>query len=165
MIGQRVSHYCILDAYGKKPLPRKAVIKMAGVLLLCACLAGCGSSSAMSLTANWRFTFKSSATGDTYSGTASLTQSTTPVTSQGAGGLERMVTGTMSFVNDPCATTASVSGTISGLNVILTAMEGGQAVSLTGNVNAAFTTMSGDYTIPLGGCSGGDFGTWTASKS
>jgi hypothetical protein len=140
------------------------VIKMQGVLLLCGCLAGCGSSSAPNLTGNWQFTVKSSANGNTFSGTASITQSG-PVNSQGAGGLERMVTGTMNFANNPCATTAPLSGTISGSNVILTATEGGQSVSLTGSVNAAATAMSGNYTAPLGGCTGGDFGSWAASKS
>jgi hypothetical protein len=123
------------------------VMKMLAVLLLCECLAGCGSSSATNLTANWHFIFTSSANGDTYTGTASLTQSSAPVTSQGAGGLERMLSGTINFTNDPCATTAPISGTISGSNVILTATESGQPVSLTGNVNAAFTAMSG--TTPL----------------
>ena len=141
---------------------RKAGI-IPGVLLLCVCLASCGS--APDLTGNWQFAIKSAANGNTYTGTASLTQSSGPVNSQGAGGLERMVTGTINFANDPCATTAPLSGTVSGSNVILTATEGGQSVSLTGNLNAAFTAMSGDYTAPPGGCTSGDFGLWSASKS
>jgi hypothetical protein len=143
---------------------RKALLKMLGVLLLCACLAGCGSSSAPNLTGNWQFTLKSSVSGNTYTGTASITQGGT-VNSEGAGGLERMVTGTVNFANDPCATVAPLSGTISGSNVILTATEGGQPVSLTGNVNAASSAMSGHYTAVLGGCTAGDFGSWAASKS
>ena len=140
--------------------------KMLGVLFLCGCLVGCGSSSAANLTGNWQFTLKSSANGNTYTGTASITQSSGPVDSSGAGSLERMVTGTMNFANDPCAMAAPLSGTISGSNVILTATEGGQtALSLTGSVNAAFTAMSGNYTAPFGGCSSGDFGSWAASKS
>ncbi|HZW93887.1 MAG TPA: hypothetical protein VFF64_13125 [Candidatus Eremiobacteraceae bacterium] len=141
------------------------MIKVLRVLLLCGCLAGCGSSSAPNLTGNWQFTIKSSANGNTYTGTASITQSSGPVDSQGAGGLERMVTGTMNFANDPCATAAPLSGTISGSNVILTATEGGQPVSLTGSVNAASTAMSGNYTAPAGGCTNADFGSWAASKS
>ncbi len=167
MIGEAISYYRIMDAGGKrqgKAGMRKAVIKI-GLLLLCECLAACGSSSATNLTATWHFTFKSSANGYTYAGTASLTQSSAPVTSQGAGGLERMVSGTMSFTNNPCASTAAISGTISGSNVILTATESGQPVSLTGNVNSAFTAMSGDYTAPGGGCTAGDFGSWAASRS
>ncbi len=140
------------------------MIKMLGVLLLCECLAGCGSSSATNLTGNWQFTIKSSATGNTYTGTASITQGGT-VTSTGAGGLERMVTGTMNFANNPCATTAPMSGTVSGSSVILTVTEGVQPVSFTGSINAAFTAMSGDYAFPLGGCNSGDFGSWAASKS
>jgi len=132
--------------------------------LLCGCLAGCGSSSGPNLTGNWQFTLKSSVSGDTSTGTASITQGGT-VDSEGAGSRERMLTGTMNLADAPCATTASLSGTITGLNVILTATEGGQAVSLTGNVNAASTAMSGHYTAQLGGCTAGDFGFWVASKS
>jgi hypothetical protein len=141
------------------------VIKILGILSLCGCLAGCAPSSGPNLTGNWQFTLKSSVNGSTYTGTASLTQNSSPVNSEGAGSLEHMVTGTLNFASDPCATAAPLSGTISGSNVILTATEGSQPVSLTGNVNAATTTMSGDYTAPLGGCTSGDFGSWTASKS
>lgn len=137
------------------------MIRMLGVLLLCGCLAGCGS--APNLTGNWQFTFKSSADGNTYSGTASITQGG-PVQSQGSG-QERTVAGTMNFSDDPCATTAPLSGTISASNVILTATEGGEPVSLTGTVSPAFTAMSGNYTAPLsGGCTSGDFGSWAASR-
>ncbi len=76
-----------------------------------------------------------------------------------------MVTGTMNFTNNPCATTAALSGTITVSSVILTATEGSQSVSFTGTVNGAFTAMSGNYTFPIGGCNGGDFGAWAASKS
>jgi len=135
---------------------------MLGVVLLCGCLAGCGSS-ATNLTGNWQFTIKSAANGNTYSGTASITQGGF-VASLGSG-IEHTVTGTLNFANAPCATTAPVSGTISGLQVILTVTEATQSVSLTGSVNAAFTAMSGSYTAPLGGCTSGDFGSWAASKS
>ena len=166
MIGQTISHYRIMDAGGQCQLRRKAVIKMLGVLLLCGCLAGCGSSSeTLNLTGNWQFTLKSSLSGNTYTGTASITQSSGPPDSLGAGSQERTLTGTMNFANDPCATAAPLSGSISGSNVILTATEGGLPLSLTGNVNAASTAMSGDYTASYGGCTNGDFGSWAASKS
>jgi hypothetical protein len=161
-------YYRILHAGQQTPLRRKALTRTLGALLLCGCLAGCGSSyvssSTPNIAGNWQFTFKSSANGNTFTGTASLTQSSTPVTSQGAGGLERAISGTMNFANDPCATSAPLSGTISGLNVILSATESGQPVSFTGTVNPAVTAMSGDYSAPGGGCTAGDFGSWTASK-
>ncbi len=141
------------------------MIKTLGVLLLCGCFAGCAPSSGPNLTGNWQFTLKSSVSGNTSTGTVSITQSSSPVDSEGAGGLEHMITGTMNLANEPCATTAPLSGTISGTNVILTVTEDGQPVSLTGNVNAASTAMSGHYTAPLGGCTDGDFGSWAASKS
>jgi hypothetical protein len=142
------------------------VIRMPGVLLvllLCGSLAGCGSGSAPNLTGDWQFTIKSSANGSTYTGTASITQGGFVGTL--GSGTEDTITGTVNFANAPCATTAPLSGAISGLNVVFTVTEGGQPVSLTGNVNAAFTTMSGSYSAQLGGCTSGDFGSWSASKS
>jgi hypothetical protein len=146
---------------GGKRTSEEAVIKVAGVLLLCGCLAGCGS--APNLTGNWHFTLKSVANGNTYTGAGSISQGAL-VSSQGSG-QERVVTGTMNFANNPCATVAPLSGTINGSNVILTATESGELVSLTGSVNAEFTAMSGDYATPVGGCTVGDFGSWSASKS
>ena len=144
----------------------KSAAKTIGFLLLCGCLAGCGSSSTSNVGGNWQFTVKSSVTGNTYTGTASITQGSF-VDTLGSG-TERMVTGTVNFVNDPCATVAPLSGTISGSNVIFSLTEGGQPVSFTGNVNAAFTAMSGSYSSGVGfapGCTDEDFGSWGASKS
>ena len=152
-----------LDAGGQRYFGGRRVTKKLGVLLLCGCLVGCGSSSAPNLTGNWQFTLKSSVNGETYTGTASITQGG-PVDSLGAGSQERMVTGTLTFANNPCATAAPLSGTINGSNVSL-AVEASQPVSLTGNVGAANTAMSGHYTDPSGGCTNADFGSWSASKS
>lgn len=143
-------------------LRSKTLIKMLGVLLLCGGLAGCGSSAA-NLTGTWQFTFKSSAYGNTYTGTASITQGGY-VNSLGSG-REHTITGTVNLTNAPCATTAPLSGTISNLSVILTITEAPESVSLTGVVNSAFTAMSGSYAAPLGGCTNGDFGSWAATKS
>jgi hypothetical protein len=134
--------------------------KMLGVLLLCGCLAGCGS--APSLTGNWQFTLKSSVNGNTYTGTASIQQTSGTVGSEGG---SDPVSGTVNLSNAPCGTAAPLSGTISGSSVVLTITEGGHPISLTGSVNAAFTAMSGDYTESYGGCTNGDFGSWAASKS
>lgn len=139
-----------------------ATIKMLGIILLCGGLAGCGSS-ATNLSGNWQFTFKSSASGNTYTGMASITQGGY-VNSLGSG-IEHTVTGTVKFANAPCVTASPLSGTISGLNVIFEVTESTELVSLTGSVNAAFTSMSGTYAAPIGGCTDGDFGSWTASKS
>lgn len=130
--------------------------------MLCGGLTGCGSS-ATNLTGKWQVTFKSKANRDIYTGTASITQGGF-VNSLGSG-TEHAVTGTVTFANAMCATAAPLSGTISGLNVILAITETGESVSLTGNVNPAFTAMSGSYATPPGGCTAGDFGSWTASKS
>lgn len=140
---------------------KKSVGKTISVLLLCLCWASCGSAG--NLTGNWQFTLKSSATQNTYTGTASITQSRNKIGS--VGGTTQDVTGTVNFTNDPCATAAPLSGTITGPNVVFTLTEGGQPVSFTGSVNAAFTAMSGSYSAALGGCKNGDFGSWTAGRS
>jgi len=164
MIGETIL-YCRITEGAVKRLWRNAVIKMLEALLLCGCLVGCGSSSAANLNGSWHFTLKSSADGNTYNGTASITQSKQPVNTTGAGSLEHMLTGVLKFTANPCATAAPMSGTITVSSVILTITEDGQPVSLTGSANATFTAMSGSYTAPFGGCTGGDFGSWTASKS
>jgi hypothetical protein len=90
------------------------MIKTLGVLLLCGCLAVCAPSSGPNLTGSWQFTLKSSVDGNTYTGTVSIKQSSSPVDSYGAGSREYMVIGTMNLANEPCATSAPLSGTISG---------------------------------------------------
>lgn len=141
------------------------MVRKPGILLLCGLLAGC-SSPAPNLTGTWQVTLKSSVNGNTYTGTASITESSVPVNSTGAGSFERAVSGTMNLGNDPCAAAgAPVSGTITSPNVILTVTEAGQlALSLTGTVNGAFTAMSGDYSAQVGGCNSGDSGSWSANK-
>jgi outer membrane biogenesis lipoprotein LolB len=125
------------------------------LLLLCVVLPGCGnnSSSGPNLTGSWQFTVTSSANGNTYNGSASITQSSTSVS------------GTVTFSNDPCATAAPLAGSISGTSLSLQVTEGTQVVDLTGTVNSGSTAMSGTYSAPSGGCTEGDFGSWAASKS
>jgi outer membrane biogenesis lipoprotein LolB len=131
------------------------------VLLLSGCFSACGSRP--NLNGNWQFTLKSLAYGSTYTATGSIAQTSQTTGSIGAG--TDSVSGTVNLANDPCATTAPLSGTITGSNVMLTITEDNEGVSLTGSVNAAFTAMSGSYTTPAGGCTNADFGSWSASKS
>lgn len=132
--------------------------KTLGVLCLCVCLAGCGDSNngstagSINLAGTWQIYAESMLYNFSYSGTAALQQN------------GNSVTGTINFSGTPCATTATVSGTLSGTSVSFQVMEGSQAVSLTGTVSYG-TSMIGTYTAPSGGCTDGDYGTWSASKT
>jgi hypothetical protein len=124
-----------------------------GMVIALAFMLGCGSSSSQSLSGTWQLTLTSSASpGATYTGTATLTQS-------GNG-----ITGTVSFINNPCATSALITGTVSS-NVSIQVTEGGQVLTLTGTINSAFSSMSGRYTSTPGGCTNGDLGSWTATTN
>ncbi len=131
--------------------------KILGLLLLCGCLVGCGSSgsssSSPSLTGNWQITINSTAFGATGTGSGAVQQNGSSVT------------GTLTLSGTPCATTASLSGSISGTTVTLQLEEGDQLVNLRGTANSGLTSMSGSYTAPSGGCTNGDFGTWSATKT
>jgi hypothetical protein len=133
-------------------LQRKSLVLMT---VFCAgCFTSCAgnSSSAPDLTGTWSFTVVSQAFGATASATAQLTQS------------GNSVTGTVSLNGTPCATSAPVTGTVSGTNVSFLVDENGQAASLTGTANSKFSMISGTYTTPNGGCTNGDFGTWSGTK-
>jgi hypothetical protein len=85
-----------------------------GMVIALAFILGCRSSSSQSLSGTWQLTLTSSASpGATYTGTATLTQN-------GNG-----ITGTVSFINNPCATSALITGTVSS-NVSIQVAEGGQ---------------------------------------
>ena len=73
--------------------------KSLGLVIRLVFILACGSSSSQSLSGTWQLTLTSSASpGTTYTGTATLTQS-------GNG-----ITGTVSFINNPCATSALITG-------------------------------------------------------
>lgn len=127
------------------------------LVLLALCL-GCGSGNGSSspsgtMAGNWNFSAKSSMFGITVSGTGQLQQTV-------SGG----VSGTINLSGTPCATTASLSGTLNGQNLSFGLEEGEQTVNFTGTVNSSFNAASGNYGAPAGGCTNGDTGTWTATK-
>lgn len=124
-----------------------------GLVIALAFILGCGSSSTHSINGAWQFTLTSTASPG-----LSFTGNTTLTASGGTG-----ITGTMTFSNNPCATSALVTGGISGPNVLFQITEGNQVVSLTGTINSAYTAMSGSYTSTAGGCTNGDMGSWTAT--
>jgi len=104
-----------------------------------------------SLTGTWQITGKSTAFGLTFTGTGTVQQTGSSVTGQ------------ITLSGSPCASTAALSGSISGTTVTVQLLEGSQTVNFTGAANSGLTSISGTYTAPSGGCTNGDYGTWTAT--
>jgi hypothetical protein len=123
------------------------------LVIALAFILGCGSSSPKTVNGPWQFTLTSTASpGLSFTGATTLTPSGTGIS------------GTVSFSNNPCATSGLLAGGISGPNVFFQITEGNQVLSLTGTVNSAYTAMSGTYTASDGGCTNGDLGAWTATS-
>jgi hypothetical protein len=124
-----------------------------GLVMALAFILGCGGSTTPSVYGPWQFTLTSAASpGSSFTGNTTLA----------AGGIG--ITGTMTFTNNPCASSALLAAGISGPNVLFQITEGNQVVTLTGTINSAYTAMSGSYTSTAGGCTNGDIGAWTASR-
>ena len=127
-------------------------------LVLCALTVGCGggtmnsSSGSANFTGTWQFTGDSTAFVLTFTGNGSLQQS------------GNSVTGQLSLSGSPCATSAALNGRANGTGLTFQLQEGNQAVSFTGTADSSFSSASGNYTAPAGGCLNGDMGTWTATK-
>jgi len=127
-------------------------VRLAGMVLLLGFSISCGSSSSQNLTGAWQFTVSSAVLADTtYVGNATLAQN------------GKNVTGNVTFSNNPCATTGPITGTVNGLAVNLQVTEGSQIVIFNGTINSTFTTLTGNYTAPAGGCLDGDYGSWSAA--
>ena len=126
----------------------------AGLSILLLTLLGCGSSSLPSMQTvdgTWNFELTSSAIGgSSYTGSAKLNQ------------VGNTVKGTVTFTHAPCATSAPLVGTVNGLDVSFQITEGKQVVTLIGTINTVYSSMSGSYTTPPGGCLNGDHGSWAA---
>lgn len=75
------------------------------------------------------------------------------------------ISGTMTIVGSPCAPSGLLSGTVTGMNVALSLMEGTQSVSLNGKASVDGNSIAGNYQAAAGGCTNGDSGTFTAARS
>jgi hypothetical protein len=137
-------------------LKQQSALTLLGLLL---CVAGCGGnpaspppSSYSNMTGEWRVTGVSQKfAGARGSGTASLTQSGSSIS------------GTYNTTGG-CANTSAITGSVTGNSLSLQVDENGQVASWTGTVNSTFTSASGTFAAPSGGCADGDFGTWSATR-
>jgi hypothetical protein len=124
-----------------------------GLILLCGFI-GCGddrSTPTPSVAGNWQFTGHSSVSGQNITGSATIQQKGSSVT-----GVANTVNGAM------CTTTNESSGSITGTAITIQISLGNQVVDVTGTINSAGNSASGSY---AGGCTTGDYGTWSAGKT
>lgn len=129
-------------------------VHSAGLSILLLTLIACGGLSLptpLTVTGSWNFELTSSVIGGTsYTGSTKLSQ------------VGNTVKGTVTLTHAPCATSASLVGMVNGQDVSFQITEGSQVVTLIGTANPVFTSMSGTYTAPPGGCLNGDYGSWAA---
>jgi hypothetical protein len=127
--------------------------------LLCA-ICGCGGSSSngsssqtTNIAGNWQFTAKSSIFGLTASAVGSISQN------------GQNISGQFTLSGTPCATSAAMTGTVSGQTFNAGLNENNQVVSFTGTVASDGNSGSGSYSAPSGGCTNGDAGTWSGQRT
>jgi streptogramin lyase/single-stranded DNA-binding protein len=111
-----------------------------------------GTYSAVT-TGNWQITSSSSVYGIVSTATGWITQS------------GNNLSGTMTLSGTPCATSGALTGTLSGNSLSLDLNENGQHVILTGTLAANGNSASGTYAAPEGGCTAGDRGTWSGTRT
>jgi len=126
----------------------------------------CGLSTATSVTA----AFNPPGPPPTVTGNWNFAASSTPYpmySSSGSGTLQQngtTVTGQFTLYGTPCGSYVTLNGTLTGTTFTFSVMEGSQLVNFSGTINASYTYASGTYQAPSGGCTAGDYGTWTATK-
>lgn len=72
------------------------------------------------------------------------------------------VIGQASLSGSPCAASAPITGVVLGSTFTFQLQEGAQTVNFNGVLDSSFSSVSGTYASPSGGCTNGDYGTWAA---
>ena len=137
---------------------RASLFCFTSIVLSCLLWSGCGgsgnsspSAAVINLAGNWQASTVSKLGYNTsLAGTLAQTGN--------------QISGTMSISGSPCATSGSLTGTVTGLDLSLSLTEGVQSVSLSGTASADGNSISGTYQAPTGGCTNGDSGTFTATR-
>jgi hypothetical protein len=130
-------------------------VKMLIVVVVSLFVVGCGSSvtgssGAINMAGSWNFA--TSSVRGTTTGIGALSQTGSSVS------------GTLAL-SGACASTGPFAATLSGTSITAVLSENGQAVNLTGTVATSGSSASGNYTSAAGGCTNGDTGTWTATRT
>ena len=141
----------------------KSIILTTVVICLVSSISGCGysapnnSQATATLSGTWQFTYTSAKSSSmSLSGTGSLTQT------------GNSFSGTLS-VTGSCATSETISGTLSNLSLTGTLTGTNLAISVTGTTMSSYNSASGSYqvTMATGACAAvsGDSGTWTGTRT
>jgi uncharacterized protein (TIGR03437 family) len=104
-------------------------------------------------TGYWTFTARSSVYGFQSGASGQLTQT------------GNNISGQLSLSGTPCASSAAASGTVSGSSLSMTLNENGQLVTFSGTISSDSNSASGTYVAPPGGCTNGDYGTWSGVRN
>jgi uncharacterized protein (TIGR03437 family) len=101
---------------------------------------------------SWLILAQSSVSGLNWSASGQLTQN------------GNNISGQFGLGSAPCATSAAASGTISGNWLFMRLNENGQLVALSGSgaISGSGAFLKGTYSATDGGCTNGDWGTWSA---
>jgi hypothetical protein len=75
------------------------------------------------------------------------------------------ISGSLSISGSPCAQTGILTGAVNASSITASLMENGQPVSLAGTVSSDGNSASGSYSAAVGGCTNGDVGTWSGTRS
>ena len=142
----------------------KSNILIAVVICLGCSIAGCGSYSSPnnsqatpSLGGNWQFTYTSAKSSSmSLAETGTLTQ------------MGNSFSGTLN-VTGACATSGTISGTLSSLSLTGTLTGTNLTISVTGTTVSNYNSASGSYQVMMatGACAevSGDSGTWTGTRT
>ena len=123
------------------------------VLLLSSCLNPFNSSEPPNVAGSWSISVTSSKFGTQITATGTIAQNGSHIS------------GSFSLAGDPCADSATMSGTLDGNSINMTLNENGQNVIFTGKVTNNGSSANGSYTAATGGCTNGDTGTWVGNKT
>jgi hypothetical protein len=143
-----------------------AVMALSTALLV---MMGCGNSAMSSANGNGNGTGPGAPMFDARGNWQITTQSHSGTAGGAAISIQQDLTngsisGTASSIQPPCAASATLNGSMKNNAITLTMNENGQLVTFTGSAGAT-GTLSGTYTAAAGGCTNGDAGTWTASRT
>lgn len=106
----------------------------------------------INIAGTWRITGNSTAYGIVSTSTGPITQNGNSISTQ------------LSISGTPCATSVSGTGTLSGTSITLNLNFSGQIIVFTGTVSSDGNSASGSYQAPQGGCTVGDFGTFSGVR-
>ena len=110
------------------------------------------ASGQINIAGTWRLTVRSTY-GPVGTVTGTITQNGNNIAAQ------------FNISGSPCATSATATGTLSGTSMSMSVTQNnGEIFTMTATVTSDGNSAVGNYRGPSGGCTQGDFGTWTGDR-